>query len=37
MTNSPAPKRVLFVCIENGNRRQMAEALIELKFSSLRV
>ena len=27
---SPAPKRVLFVCVENSNRSQMAEAFAHL-------
>ena len=27
MTATPVPKRLLFVCVENANRSQMAEAL----------
>ena len=30
MTNPPPPKRVVFVCVENSNRSQMAEAFARL-------
>ena len=30
LSRMPSPKRVLFVCVENANRSQMAEALAGL-------